>query len=269
LLRDHPWLFRATDASRSRKADVPGKGVIRLSKYASMGSGTCFPIEAMVFLTCVFMGIQDSLRRPLTRLDIKSYRGRVRVYGDDIICPVDTVPFVVGALNKLGFKVGRHKSFWTGKFRESCGKEYYDGHDVSIVKVRRVLPKRRTDVEELVSTVALRNHFYGRGLFRCARHLDSILGKFLDLPRVLPTSPSLGLHSFFGFDVHRISAATHDPRVMGYAVVPRIPSSPLGGTGALLKFFLKRGDEPAQEGHLRRSGRPTLVDIKRRWMRPF
>ena len=269
LFRDHPWLFRAIDASRSRKADVPGRGVIRLSKYASMGSGTCFPIEAMVFLTCVFIGIQRYLRRPLTKKDVKSFKGRVRVYGDDIIVPVDMVPLVVSTLESFGFKVGAHKSYWNGQFRESCGKEYFAGTDVTIVKVRRLLPKRRADVEELVSTVALRNHFYGYGLFRCARYLDSILERFLDLPYVLPSSPSLGKHSFFGFSVHRISAATHDPRVRGYAVVPRIPIDPLDDLGALLKFFLKRGDEPAYEGHLQRSGRPTRVDIKRRWIRPY
>jgi len=39
-----PWqhIAAAVDASRSRKADVPGYGTIRISKYASMGSALCF-----------------------------------------------------------------------------------------------------------------------------------------------------------------------------------------------------------------------------------
>jgi hypothetical protein len=152
LLRDHPWLFEAVDATRSRKADVPGFGVQRLAKFASMGSALCFPFEAFVFLTVCFMGIEKSLGHRLTHNDLVGHVGRVRIFGDDIIIPKDTVSSVVALLEFFGFKVGRDKSFWNGKFRESCGKEYFDGHDVSVVKVRRVLPSHRTDVEELVST---------------------------------------------------------------------------------------------------------------------
>jgi hypothetical protein len=269
LLSDHPWLSNAVDASRSRKADVPGHGVIRLSKFASMGSALCFPMEAMVFLTVVLMGIEDALKLRLTDEMITRLVGSVRVYGDDIIVPSCTVSFVVRSLETFGFKVGRDKSFWNGKFRESCGKEYYDGHDVSIVRVRTKIPTQRTDSQEIVSTVALRNRFHAAGMWQCARHLDDVLDNFVRLPYVAPTSPSLGKHSFLGYETHKMDANTHSPLVKGYAVVPRIPASRLGGYGALLKFFLKRGDEPHSEGHLERSGRPTSVDIKRRWIRPF
>jgi hypothetical protein len=270
LLANHPWLFQAVDATRSRKADVPGFGVIRLAKFASMGSALCFPFEAMVFLTVCFIGIEKSLNRPLTKTDINRYLGRVRVYGDDIIIPVSLVSLVVSSLETFGFKVNLSKSFWTGKFRESCGKEYYDGHDVSIVKVRTLLPARRADVQALVSTVALRNLFYTSLMWQCVRYLDAILERFLkNLPRVAPTSPSLGLHSYLGYDTHRMDEALHSPLVRGYAVVPKIPRSPLNGNGALLKFFLKRGVDPHSDGHLERSGRPTSVDIRRRWIRPY
>lgn len=269
LLGNHPWLFGAVDATRSRKADVPGYGIIRLAKFASMGSALCFVMEAMVFLATCFIGIEDALNRRLTRADLESYRDRVRVYGDDIIIPVDMVEFVVRRLESFGFKVGRDKSFWNGKFRESCGKEYYGGFDVSIVKVRRMLPARRTDVRELVSTVALRNNLFVHGLWRSARHIDDLLDKFLNLPRISPTSPSLGRYTYLGYDIHKMCKDTHRPLVKGYAVVPHIPKSILNGIGALTKFFLKRGDEPHSLGHLERSGRPASVDIKRRWIQPF
>jgi hypothetical protein len=269
LLSNHPWLFGAVDATRSRKAAVPGFGVIRLAKFASMGSALCFVMEAMVFLTTVFLGVEDALNRRLSREDIMSYRDRVRVYGDDIIVPTDMAETVVRRLESFGFKVGWDKSFWNGKFRESCGKEYYAGLDVSIVRVRRVLPTRRSDVQELVSTVALRNNLFAHGLWQSARHIDDILDKFLTLPRVWPTSPSLGRHTFLMYDVHKMSADTHAPLVKGYRVVPRIPKSVLNGLGALVKFFLKRGEEPHSKDHLVRSGRPASVDIKRRWVQPF
>jgi hypothetical protein len=269
LLRDHPWLFEAVDATRSRKADVPGFGVQRLAKFASMGSALCFPFEAFVFLTVCFMGIEKSLGHRLTHNDLVGHVGRVRIFGDDIIIPKDTVSSVVALLEFFGFKVGRDKSFWNGKFRESCGKEYFDGHDVSVVKVRRVLPSHRTDVEELVSTTALRNNMFSHGLWKTARYLDEILDRFLDLPYIHPTSPSLGKHTFLPYQVGKMCDVTHSPLVKGYVVKPRIPVSKLSGAGALLKFFLKRGVDPHQKDHLEHSGRPTSVDIKRRWVRPF
>jgi len=60
MLRDYPHLHWAVDAARSRKADVPGVGILRLSKFASMGSALCFPMEAMVFLTLISLGSKSS-----------------------------------------------------------------------------------------------------------------------------------------------------------------------------------------------------------------
>jgi hypothetical protein len=150
MLKNYPNLAEGVDASRSRKADVPGHGVIRLAKFASMGSALTFPIEAMVFATVVFMGIANAIADEegnvsRARVDtnlIMRYRSRVRVYGDDIVVPVRFVQRVVESLELYGFKVNSNKSFWTGRFRESCGKEYYNGHDVSIVRVRREPPSR-------------------------------------------------------------------------------------------------------------------------------
>nr|UJQ85028.1 MAG: hypothetical protein 3 [Leviviridae sp.] len=150
MLDDYPNLAEGVDACRSRKADVPGHGVIRLAKFASMGSALTFPIEAMVFATVVFMGIAraiadqegDESRAQVDTGLIMRHRSGVRVYGDDIVVPVRFVHRVVEYLELFGFKVNSNKSFWSGSFRESCGKEYYDGHDISVVKVRRPFPSR-------------------------------------------------------------------------------------------------------------------------------
>jgi hypothetical protein len=78
MLARFPHFAEGVDACRSRKADVPGHGVIRLAKFASMGSALCFPMEAMVFLTVIFLGIQDELNEPLTRRTLLEFVGRVR-----------------------------------------------------------------------------------------------------------------------------------------------------------------------------------------------
>jgi hypothetical protein len=267
LLKNHPHLAKGVDACRSRKADVPGYGVQRLAKFASMGSALTFPIEAMVFATCIFVGIEKGLSRPLTQRDVKSLRGQVRVYGDDIIVPVDFVHFVVESLETFGFKVNLGKSFWTGKFRESCGKEYYAGHDVSVVRVRQDLPARRTDATEIISSVSLRNQMYYRGLWRVAAFLDQWLGRIIPFPTVLPESPALGRNSVLGYETTRICSKLHQPLVKAVVVSSAIPRNEILDSDALMKCFLKRGELPfADRNHLTHSGRPRTVGTKTRWV---
>ena len=272
LLLRHPLLLEAVEACRSRKAEVPGVGIIPLSKFASMGSALTFPIEALVFLTMVFLGIERELNTRFTdQSDILRFIGKVRIYGDDIIVPTDMVLSVVDTLEYFGIRVGADKSFWTGRFRESCGKEYYEGHDVSIVKVRRMFPTTRRHVQEVISIVSLRNQLYRAGCWRTVKWLDSRIRNVIRyFPDVLESSPVLGRHTFLGYDAESYSETLHAPMVKGYVVNSRLPLDNLDGAGALLKFFLKRGGMPtADERHLERAGRPRTVDIKARWASPF
>jgi len=259
-------LLQAVTATRSIRADVPGHGVIPLAKYASMGSALTFPMEECVFLTCIFYGIEQALRRRLTEKDVKSFSGRVRVYGDDIIVPVEFVESVIGSLTLFGFKVNHNKSFFTGRFRESCGKEYFDGHDVSIFRVRRDIPFSRSDVPGVVSTVSLRNQAYWAGYWGTADYLDQLLGSLIPFPMVGVDSPVLGRHSVLGYAEERICPRLHNSQVRGYVVTSQIPASVLEDEWALLKCFLKRGDEPfADKRHLERQGRPVAVNMKLGW----
>jgi len=268
------WLASAVDATRSRKADVPGFGVLRLAKYASMGSALCFPFEAMVFFTIILLGIQDELRHPLSSRDISSLLGKVRVYGDDIIVPVEFVRSVTEKLQAFGLVVNLNKSFWTGRFRESCGKEYFSGEDVSIVRVRENLPTSRRHVQEIMSTVSLRNQMYFAGNWETAAWLDEWLGKLIPFPVVLPTSPALGRHSFLGYSSERECPRLHKPLVRAYRESSTPPLSHLDGRGALLKYFLLSSGsnheddyQPATDGnHLERAGRPKTVNIKLGWV---
>jgi len=308
LVSRWPYVAWALDATRSRRALVDGK-VIRLAKYASMGSALCFPIEAVVFLTLIFVGIQRSLNETLTLRDVKRFVGSVRVYGDDLIVPVDHVLSVVRVLEAFGSRVNLSKSFWTGKFRESCGKEYYDGHDVSIVRVRHFLPTQRQDAIAVQSLVSFRNQLYLSGYWQTVRDLDErIEGLIKFFPTVHPDSAISGRVSFvgdtFGYRYTRVHPSRQTPLVRGFVVTAKPPSDLLEGTGALLKCLLKPGNlsedgewrrslpwldpgasvggpfgvthdatlwsQPQSEGkHLERSGRPQRVDIKLRWSPPY
>jgi hypothetical protein len=270
LLMRFGLLSQAVDACRSRKADVPGHGVIRLAKFASMGSALCFPMESLVFMTVIFCGIEKAQGRPLTVEAIRSFYGKVRVYGDDIIVPVDYVLPVIEELETFGFRVGRDKSFWTGKFRESCGAEFYDGRDVSIVRVRELLPTTRQDVDELTSTVSLRNQLYNGGWENTVDMLDIILGEIIPFPVVEPTSALLGRWSFEPYQAESHHPTLQYPLVKGVVRMSKSPESLLEDYGALMKWFLTRGEHPFEDkDHLRRAGRPVSARIKTRWARPY
>jgi hypothetical protein len=275
LVRDlvKPWshLHEALDATRSRKADVPGYGVIRLAKFASMGSALCFPVEAMVFATIILVGIERALKHRLSAKDIQLLRGKVRVYGDDIIVPVDFASSVASTLEDFGLLVNRDKSFWTGKFRESCGKEYYAGQDVTTFKVRRIFPTHRKDAPELISLVSLRNQTYKFGYWGVTRFLDEEIGGLIThYPNVEESSSVLGRNSVLGYSVDSEDLDLQIPLVKGLVVSAVPPRSNLEGYGALLKFFLKRGEDPyLDEKHLERYGRPKAVRTKTQQACPY
>lgn len=113
-----PEWFLALRASRTEYADVNGD-LIKLNKFAPMGSALCFPIEAMLFFSICRLITSD-----------------VYVYGDDIIVPNRYAGDVISKLEAYGLIVNRDKTLFTGYFRESCGAEFYNGHDISVLKLK-------------------------------------------------------------------------------------------------------------------------------------
>jgi hypothetical protein len=274
VFADSPLVWESVDACRSKTAEVLGHGVIHLKKFASMGSALTFPVEAMVFMTIIMTAISEerSTQTRLSTKDIKSLVGQVRVYGDDIIVPVEYVSSVVSLLEAYGLKVNSNKSFWNGKFRESCGKEFYDGHDVTLTRVRRDLPTSRKHTDGIVSTVSLRNLLFERGFVKAVAWLDDLIEGLIPFPEVEPGSPILGRWSYSKVDLSgsRMDRNLHIPLVRGCVVTVIKRKTPLDGYGALMKYFLKRGEEPTFDAeHLLYGGRPVSVDIKTRWASPI
>jgi len=272
LFSGFPRLSAAVQATRSTKADVPGHGVIPLAKFASMGSALCFPVEAMIFLTIIVAAISYERGEPPSRGLIKGLRGKVRVYGDDIIVPVEYVPRVIAFLEAFGLKVNKHKSFWNGKFRESCGGDYYNGEWVTPIRLRHDLPRSLSDVQEVVGLVSFRNQLYEAGMWKTVSKLDDRLRSLFrgSFPIVESTSAVLGRHSIFAYEAEWADPDLHVPLVRGYVQRSVTPESPITGEGALLKFLFRRSNLPFQDpDHLERQGRPIAVSIKRSWKRPY
>lgn len=280
LMADWPHASAAIQATRSNMAmvnfpDGTSKRV-QLMKFASMGSALCFPIEAMVFCTTVFKVIKEHRATTPWSTLIRELIGSVRVYGDDIIVPVEFAQSVVDGLETLGLRVNRGKSFWNGNFRESCGKEYWYGLDVTYTKLRHRLPTLQKDlmkdVESTVHTVAFRNNLFSRGWFMTAEWLDELLVKRLNgvYPEVTSTSPGLGRLVLHQPKAERMSRDLHKPLVKAYVVSSRSPINSIDGRPALTKVLYSDSELPNPDvEHLIRSGRPSALRIKQRWVSPY
>jgi hypothetical protein len=272
LFRRFPLTSEAIQACRSRKADVSGHPkIIRLAKFASMGSALTFPIEAMVFFTIICLAWEREHKARLTPRRLKSLVGSVRVYGDDIIVPVDIVLQVIQLLEDFGLRVNRNKSFWTGKFRESCGKEYYAGEDVTIFRMRSLFPADLTDVDRVEGIYNVRNQAYERGYWHVARCLDEEISRLgFPNPTVLPSSTVMGRFSFLGYDTQKECPVLHRPLVKGFVARSVIPSNRIDGVPALFKCLSDTSGLPNPDSaHLERSGRPSVRALKLRWAPPF
>lgn len=268
MLKTVPALREAIFACRSTRARVPGIGDQHLTKFASMGSALCFPIESMVFYTICISAELQRLGLRVSRTNLLRVSRDVRVYGDDIIVPVEAVPLVCSELEAFGLKVNFRKSFDSGKFRESCGMDAYDGTPVTPAYCRRTLPSNKRNALEIVSALSLSNQLYERGFWIAAQYLrDIVTGLNVPVPIVADTSPIIGRKSFvFDYEYSRVCPILHRRLARGIRIRTVKRTSVIDGYAALMKCFLKQGDEPfADKDHLERYGRPLSVDIKTGW----
>jgi hypothetical protein len=132
--------FSLLESVRTRTAETPD-GVKRLEQFSSMGNGFTFPLETLLFFSLVSACCEQG--------------DTVSVYGDDIILPVSRVPLALEVLTACGFIVNPQKSFWSGPFRESCGKDFLFGLDVRPAYVKRALSG--------ADLFVLHNHYVRRG----------------------------------------------------------------------------------------------------------
>lgn len=118
LLLPEKW-YDLLDSLRSPKTLIQGKWVL-LEKFSSMGNGYTFELETLLFY---------AISHVLTELaGIHAIPGvNVSAFGDDIIVPSSVSNDVLAALSFFGFEPNRRKTFTQGRFRESCGGDYFDG----------------------------------------------------------------------------------------------------------------------------------------------
>jgi len=151
LVLPERWFF-AADLVRSKSGWIEGKW-FPYEKFSSMGNGCTFELE-----TLIFWGLMHGV---CSELQIET---NVLVYGDDIVIPVAAYGFAKEVLEFCGFSFNMSKSFGSGAFRESCGKDYYDGVDVRPF-LQEEIPNEIEKIFALANGIrevaSRRNHLFG------------------------------------------------------------------------------------------------------------
>lgn len=162
------WV-EALYACRSSGTILPDGTFRRFWKFAPMGSAVCFPVEAICFwaISLAACGLKER-DIPCLLSPKRRYRGpKISVFGDDIIVPNQHAEAVCKLLSRCGLKVNTEKSFWTGPFRESCGGDYYYGHNVTPVRLKALTTDdnvNRYRVAETVNTAIRRYGYWNVGV---------------------------------------------------------------------------------------------------------
>lgn len=175
------WV-RALMASRSTMTTLPNGEIVKLNKFAPMGSAVCFPIEALSFWAIAVSAIL--LHYPHMRL--ATARKRVWVYGDDIVLHAEDYRIVEAALVKFRLKLNPNKCCTTGSFRESCGVDAYKGIVVTPTRIKTPIPRKwdptsqgssyhRRHGQFLLSWSSYSNEFYSKGYERLAMSIAAHL----------------------------------------------------------------------------------------------
>ncbi len=165
LLLPRHWL-RLLMPLRCSQGKTPDGNWRLYHKFSSMGNGFTFELESLIFWA-------------LCRSVCDIYEGTdsvVSVYGDDLIVPVTCYDEIVRVISYCGFSVNTSKSFSSGLFRESCGKDYFSGH-----LVRPIFLKESLDNVESLYRLAnsLRRYAHRRCINGCDARFRQAYAKCL------------------------------------------------------------------------------------------
>lgn len=277
MLSSNPDFRDAAFSCRSSRAQLPSGQILSLRKFASMGSALCFPIESMYFYTLCVGALLESRNLPVTSRNVFDISRDVYVYGDDIIVPADEAATVTSFLRKYFCRVNMSKSFWIGKFRESCGMDAYDGMRVTPTYIRELPPSDRRDAPSLISWVKTANLLNEEGLFLTSSYIYSLCERIIGkLPIIQEKSSALGRVTLTGeYSIERWNKRLHRPEVRAWVASPVYQNDKLEGYPALLKCLLRLEHAPfskesvIDEKHLQKTARYGAVTLKRRWVQPF
>lgn len=133
-------------------------------KFSAMGNGFTFELETLIFYSLA-KAVDESVNYGL---------GPVQVYGDDIVCHQVCSETLVELLSYCGFKVNATKSFTSGPFRESCGRDVFLGLDVTPIRYKSGWELKLEHYFTLYNQVLRLHKSFGS----CSRFGDLLVGLY-------------------------------------------------------------------------------------------
>lgn len=232
-------LYDYLENCRSSSTVLPCGEVLKLKKFAPMGSALCFPVMALTIWAILAAAAPNA-----------DTRESILVYGDDVIVPAAYAESAMAILELFGLKINRSKSCVQGLFKESCGVDAFKGVNVTPVRLRTVWDESPRP-EVYSSWIAYANSFYDRSCFTTYDYIvsrltavygcipeDGLLApKELDQPvpslRVTPAECSYHKRRW-------------NPKLQKLEYLVRIVAAPsvyhtMPGWSSLLRFFAESG----------------------------
>lgn len=124
---------RSLSSLRAKRMELPDGSLLDLHTFSTMGNGFTFPLQTLLF-SCIVEAAYVELGICTNN---KGMIPAFSVFGDDIICVEHAFNKVNSLLEWCGFTVNVNKSFNTGSFRESCGEDYFKGHNIRSVYLKK------------------------------------------------------------------------------------------------------------------------------------
>jgi hypothetical protein len=262
LFQDLPILLRALLALSTRGVELPDGLVMRMFKFAPMGSSLCFPIMSIVHFALGVATIEWHTKDPRKAIAKDFY-----VYGDDLIVNAEHADLLFEVFPKFGLKFNTGKSFVRGPFRESCGVDAFKGMNVTPQRIKKRFFDGRAP-QDLLGALDMEGLLYDRGLHATAKYLRSVLeyrnGEF---PFVMRGSKVLGWQRSRPTDVeagmlpHRYNHSYQNGQIKARVFSAKSDCSMVGGWEQLMRFFTG-----TFRGTQRLDGRFTRYEIAWKWV---
>lgn len=200
FFRANRTLLERIHASRTRMVlnrVHPSWNQLVLKKCFTQGNALTFPVQSICYGMIAISAVILANGGKVTKNTIEDASKRVRIFGDDIIVPTESLDCLVKILQACQLEVNQAKTFSKGKFRESCGVDAYDGVDVTPVYVKTVSTNPRHEQAE--SAIDSCNNLFLAGLWHTAEWLKATVR--YKIPVVSARGNAFGWKSFVGSDL--------------------------------------------------------------------
>lgn len=274
LFRRSPSLLSALHAVRTRwisqDIDKKSPSFHKLRKFTTMGSAVTFPVQSVLFAVVAIAAVLYHEGKGVNYRSIRRAARMVRVFGDDIIVPLHVHHDAVEMLTALGLRVNTSKTFSTGGFRESCGVDAFEGHDVSRVSIRSI--PSVSSPESVLSAVDTHNLFYKKGWSNVCRYIKEAVDKLgrYRFRLVRSDCGAIGWHCDAGEYTQTLRSRWNPSlhRAEVYVTSPRggVTRIPVDSSTMLLQYFTEvKGPPKRSDERLGRVALRSALKLRSTW----